>query len=339
MFNIGALMDADGMFSEISDLLSKGLADQAVAKVRLLSENDSDPFVLIKCLSLLKVISDDTLSRTILAKLLNNLPENEQVLVQIAGSLRGLDYPTSAYGILHGMKQDDTVLRLECMCLKDTDEYELALEAVKSIQAPEVYDTIMLTEVLSALGEHVSAVSEAEKLLIELPDDFDVRRTYASALLLAGKNKEATKFVRGILKEKSSDANALAAYVMLVTGNIKAAAGYASRAIKLDSKNISAMETFGICLAQKKEYDKARIVAGAINEISPGSRSAINILKYCEGHRRTRLSSLLNLLTRLFILSSFQNPGVRRITAVRISRRPIHISSITVSLTQLLRAL
>ena len=44
------------------------------------------------------------------------------------------------------------------------------------------------------------------------------------------------------------------------------------------------METLGICLADKGEYDKARIVAGAINEKSPGDKAALNVLSYCEGH-------------------------------------------------------
>ena len=39
-----------------------------------------------------------------------------------------------------------------------------------------------------------------------------------------------------------------------------------------------------ICLAEKGEYDKARIVAGAINEVSPGNKAALNIISFCEGH-------------------------------------------------------
>ncbi len=44
------------------------------------------------------------------------------------------------------------------------------------------------------------------------------------------------------------------------------------------------METLGICLAMKGEYQKAKITAGAINEISPGNKAVINILAYCDGH-------------------------------------------------------
>ena len=142
----------------------------------------------------------------------------------------------------------------------------------------------MRSEVLSALGNHKESVENAELLLAEMPDDFDVRRAYVSALMLAGRDKELTKFVRGCLKEKDADANALAAYAMRVLGNIKAAAGYATRAIKLDPRNVSAMETLGICLAHKGEYEKARIVAGAINEVSPGSKAALNVLSFCDGN-------------------------------------------------------
>ena len=66
--------------------------------------------------------------------------------------------------------------------------------------------------------------------------------------------------------------------------NYKSAAGFATRALNIDNGHLDAMETLGICLAYKGEYEKARIVAGAINEKSPGDRAALNVLRYCEGH-------------------------------------------------------
>ena len=277
-------MDADAAFDEIRTMISDGRGPEAVGKVRELAKADNDPFTRIKCLSLLKVIEDDGASQEILRDLMAELPEDPQILIQIAGSLRGLDFPSSAYTILKGLDSTDSVIRLRCMCLEDLEEYEMALEAVSSIPSPTPFDRVMLCEVLSALGEHSKSVAEAEKLLSEMPDDFDVRRAYVSALMLAGRNKDVGKYVRGVLKEKTAQANALAAYAMRINGNAKAAAGYATRALNIDSKNISAMETLGICLATKGEYDKARIVAGAINEASPGSRAALNVLSYCEGH-------------------------------------------------------
>ncbi len=277
-------MDTDAEFDQIRTMISEGRSPEAVDRVRELAKEDHDPVTRIKCLSLLKVIEDDGASQEILRDLMAELPEDPQMLIQIAGSLRGLDFPSSAYSILKGLESTDSVIRLRCMCLEDLDEYEMALEAVSSIPSPTPFDRVMLCEVLSALGEHSRSISEAERLLAEMPDDFDVRRAYVSALMLGGKDKEANKYVRGVLKEKTAQSYALAAYAMRVKGGIKAAAGYATRALNIDPKNVSAMETLGICLAMKGEYGKARIVAGAINETSPGSRAALNVLTYCEGH-------------------------------------------------------
>ncbi len=277
-------MDADKTFEEIRSLISQGRNEEAVELTGELAESSSDPMVGIKCLSLLKVVGETERSKPIVSKVASNLPEDPQMRIQIAGALRGLEYPSTAYGILKEMEQDDTVRRLSCMCLEDMEEYELALDAVTSISQLLPFDRVMLTEVNSALGNHKEAVRVSEELLREYPEDFDVRRSYVSALLLAGRDKEAVKFARGCLKEKTAGSNALVAYVMRILGNTKAAAGYATRAINMDPKNVSAMETLGICLAEKGEYDKARIVAGAINEVSPGSRAALNVLSFCEGH-------------------------------------------------------
>lgn len=331
-------MDTDAAFEEIRSLISAGNTPAAVGRVRELASSDADPMVRIKCLSLLRAIDETQVFKTIVRDIMDSLPEDGQALIQIAGSLRGLDCPSSALAILRGLEPDDTVRRLSCMCLEDLDEYELALEAVRSIREPTPFDRVMTSEVLSALGEHAESVANAASLLDDMPCDFDARRAYVSALMLAGREKEAVRFTRGCLKEKTAESNALAAYVMRVTGNEKAAAGYATRAIKMDQGNVSAMETLGICLAGRGEYDKARIVAGAINEVSPGSRAALNVISYCEGHRPRPLRrapsavphrALLALrLARLLSQISFQNPGVNMMTAVIISRRPIHISAI-----------
>ncbi len=274
-------MDADATFEDIRKLISEGQSEEAVKMVRQLAKEADDPLVSIKCLSLLKVINDAEASREIIDSLMCSLPSEKELLIQIAGALRGLDFPNYAYSILKGMDQEDSVLTLTCLCLEDMEEYEVAYDTIITIKDPQPFDKVMKSEILSALGRHKESVENAELILAEMPDDFDVRRAYVSSLILAGNDKQAVKYVRDCLKDKSSESNALAAYVMRITGNTKAAAGYATRAIKIDSTNVSAMETLGICLAEKGEYDKARIVAGAINEVSPGSRAALNVLSYC----------------------------------------------------------
>lgn len=207
---------------------------------------------------------------------------DDNVRAEIAGALRGLDFPMQAREILKGMEQTDATIRMSALCLMDLDEYELALSEIETIKVPTARDRVMLTETYSALGEHAKSIATATQLLESLPKEYEVMRCYVSALILGGHDKDAVKYVRTVLKDKTADANAIAAYVMRVTGNIKAAGGYATRAIQLDNRHVGAMETLGICLAEKEEFDKARIIAGAINEVSPGNKAALNVLSYCD---------------------------------------------------------
>lgn len=277
-------MDADAAFAEIRKEISEGRGAQIGPRVLSLAESDSDPMTRIKCLSLLKVIDVSGVSKEILRMLLEDLPEDRTTLVQVAGALRGLEYPSSALSILKEMEQDDSIVRMSALCFIDLDEYEEALAMTDRIQEVTPFDRVMLTEIKSALGMHSEAVDIASKLLEEYPQNYEVRRAYVSSLMLGGRDKEAAKYARAAVKDKTADSNALAAYVLRIAGNYKAAAGYATRALNIDSGHISAMETLGICLADKGEYDKARIIAGAINEKSPGDKAALNVLSYCEGH-------------------------------------------------------
>lgn len=253
-------------------------------KILSLAESDKDPMTRIKCLSLLKVIDVSGVSKEILRMLLEDLPDDRATLVQVAGALRGLEYPSSALAILKEMDQDDSIVRMSALCLIDLDEYEEALVMSGRIVEVTPFDRVMLTEIKSALGMHAEAIGIATGLLEEYPQNYEVRRAYVSSLMLGGRDKEAAKYARAAVKDKTADSNALAAYVLRIAGNYKAAAGYATRALNIDSGHIGAMETLGICLADKGEYDKARIVAGAINEKSPGDKAALNVLSYCEGH-------------------------------------------------------
>lgn len=277
-------MDTEAAFEEIRKDISEGRVGDVGPKVEALAEADKDPMTRIKCLSLLKVVPDDGSSKRILKMIMDELPEDRKTLVQLAGALRGLEFPASALTILKGMDQDDSIVRMSALCLTDLDEYEEALDTVGRISAITPFDRVMLVEIHSALGQHSDAIDIATGLLAELPDNYDVRRAYVSALLLGGRKKDAVKYARACLKDKSADSNAIIAYVLRIEGNYKAAGGYATRAVNMDHGHIGAMETLGICLAVKGEYDKARIVAGAINEKSPGDRAALNILTYCEGH-------------------------------------------------------
>ena len=275
-------MSNDAILQTISSEITAGRTDGVSAKLLSVAESTSDPYEILKCMSILKLVPNDGTESKIAIRLVGLADETNGL--DIAKALYNLDCPYFSIEIIDKLPESDETHRLKCHCLYDMEEYESALDEFKGIGNPCINDRIMLISVLSSLGEHKRSMEEAEGLLNENPKDYDTRIAYVQSLIMGGKNKEAMKYARNGLKDKSADSNAVAAYALRIQGNIKAAGGYASRAVQLDNEHIGGMETLGICLALKDEYDKARIVAGAINEISPGNKAAINILSYCEGH-------------------------------------------------------
>lgn len=275
-------MSNEDAFKSIGEDLAAGRKEGLTQKIMALSDTCSDPMDILKCMSLLKLLPQDG-SESKLANRLIDMADGSNGLA-IAQALYNLRCPYFALQVLKKAEPDDRSYRVECHCQYDLEEYESAMETYGMIKEPCINDRILLSSIQTSVGEHSKSVETATQLLSEYPKDYDVRICFVTALMMAGRDKEAVKYIREGLKDKSADSNAVAAYVLRVQGNIKAAGGYASRAVKLDQNHIGAMETLGICLALKEEYDKARIVAGAINEISPGDKAAINILSYCEGH-------------------------------------------------------
>lgn len=275
-------MSNDAAFEQVMRDLSSGNKEGVSVKISEIANGSDDPFELLKCMSLLKVLPDDGTISKIGARLVEITGENKARDVCIG--LRSLECPTFAIEILKKMNQSDETFRLRCACLEDLEEYESAMELYSKINRPFKDDRILLSRLQSAVGEHKMAIETSSKLLEEYPEDYDVRICYVSSLILGGKDKDAVKYTRQKLKDKTADSNAVAAYVLRVMGKTKAAGGYATRAVQIDNTHIGGMETLGICLAQQGEYEKARIVAGAINEASPGNRAALNVLSYCEGH-------------------------------------------------------
>ncbi len=276
------MMSNDALFQSISDDLAAGRFDGISAKLLSAAESTEDPYEALKCMSILKLVPNDGTESKIANRLVDMADEKNGL--DIAKALNNLDCPYFSLKILEKLPDTDETVRLRCHCLCDLEEYESALDIYGKIGNQCFNDRIMLTTILSSLGEHKRSIEEATALLADSPKDYDTRIAYVKSLMMGGKNKEALLYARSGLKDKSADSNAVAAYVLRVQGNIKAAGGYASRAVQLNNQHIGGMESLGICLALKGEYEKARIVAGAINEISPGDKAAINVLSYCEGH-------------------------------------------------------
>lgn len=274
-------MSNDALFQSISADIAAGRVEGVSSKLLSAAESSDDPYEVLKCMSILKLVPNDGTQ----SKMANRLVDmaDEKNGLDIAKALNNLDCPYFSIKILDRLPASDETVRLRCHCLCDLEEFESALEVYGRIENQCINDRIMLTVILSSLGEHKRSIDEAASLLAENPKDYDTRIAYVKALMMGGKNKEALLYARSGLKDKSADSNAVAAYVLRVQGNIKAAGGYASRAVQLNNQHIGGMESLGICLALKGEYDKARIVAGAINELSPGDKAAINVLYYCEG--------------------------------------------------------
>lgn len=275
-------MSNEEIFKSISADISSGNTEGVSQRILSLSESSDDPFELLKCMSLLKLLPNDGTESKIANRLVA-MADTENGF-EIATALYNLGCPYFSYQISKDLDGDDRVKRLRCHCLVDMEEYESAMECYPQISNPVINDRIMLSAIQSAVGEHKQSLDTSSALLKENPKDYDVRVAYVTSLMLGGHDREAVKYVREGLKDKSADSNAIAAYVMRIQGNVKAAGGYAARAVQKDNQHIGALETLGICLALSNEYDKARITAGAINEISPGNKAAMNILSYCEGH-------------------------------------------------------
>ena len=274
-------MAEEDPFLMISNDIASGNTAGISGKILDLAQSFDDPFEVIKCMSMLKLVPQDGTESTIANRLVQMADQSNGL--EIASALRNLDCPTFALVVLKKLNQNDQVCRLRCQCLYDMEEYESALAEYQKISKQCINDRILLSKIQSAVGEHRMSMDTSAELLKEFPDDYDVRIAYVTSLMMGGRDKEAAKYARESVKDKSADSNAVAAYVLRVSGNIKAAGGYASRAVQLDPNHVGAMESLGICLALKGEIQKAKIVAGAINEISPGDKAAINVLSYCEG--------------------------------------------------------
>ncbi len=275
-------MNNEERFKQISSDLAEGRTEGVSYAVLQIAEESNDPFEIVKGMSLLKLVPNDGTESKVASILVEKTDGSDAL--EVASALRNLDCPTFALEVLKKAPQTDRSVRLRCHCLYDVEEYESAYDLYRSLENPVINDRILLSDILSAIGEHSKSIDEATKLLSEYPNDYDVRIAYVKSLMMGGRDKDAAKYARAAVKDKSADSNAVAAYVLRVAGNTKAAGGYASRAVQINPEHIGALETLGICLALKGEYEKAKIVAGAINEISPGDKAAINILSYCEEH-------------------------------------------------------
>jgi predicted Zn-dependent protease len=263
-------MEKEKVLKEIQSNIGAGKTDLASIQIQEMTNAFSDdPFTLLTCASLLKVIGDEKGSRKTVDGIVNRIRDENRL--EVAKGLRGMGYPSEAEKLLADAADSEDAFRERMMTSFDLGKYDVCIASYEKLSDPTIDDTAVMIDSVSKGGDREKAVRLAEELLTEAPDDLTVQKCYCAAMISAGMSKEAGKYVKDNLKKNkdSSDADALASYLLWVEGKSKSAGAYASKAIRADPENTMAMEILAYCLIEKKKLQEAKIVAGAINEKRP----------------------------------------------------------------------
>lgn len=266
---------------EIQARIAAGKRDEAVTMIsEVVSNFPDDPLTLLTCASLLRALGENAKTKSVVSVIAENSSSN---FLGIAKGLRGIGYPSEALYVLKKEDETDERYRLEAGLLRDLKMFEESLDVSANISLRYIDDDVGDIEAVISLKRSEAAVIEAEELLATAPGVFEVEKCYCSALVSAGRQKEAEKFVKSELKDdkNSADTNALMAYLLWVLGRTSGAGAYASKAVQLDPGHIGAMEILAYCMIDKGKIKEAKIIAGAINEKSPGHSAVLRILDLC----------------------------------------------------------
>ncbi len=275
-------MDIEGSFQ----LINAYIRDDKINNVRptvdlIVSECDNDPVVLIKCVSILRVVDEEEAASEILDLLCTLIPKDGTERFSVTQALRGLGRYEESYNSYKTMDQTDAVIREEILALRGMDEFEEAYSLTKKIQEPTISDDLMEAKVLCDLGEFTKALELSKKLVSE-DRDYKTLVGLCDTLILMGNMNEALKISKNYMKEaKNADGFALAARTLRICGKVPAAANYANRAVTLDYTHKGAVETLALCLIEKGRIKEAKVLAGGINQLDPGCEEVLNIMDSC----------------------------------------------------------
>lgn len=247
----------------------------------LASKNQDDPMTLLTCASMLLTIGDRTNFPSIISVIMGHVPEDAEMKYQIVQGLISLGALKDAGMILADMEPSDKIHRARAAVFHGTDRFEDALASLGAMSVQEEVDRVLKVQALGALGKHDKAIALAKEILSG-SNSYRAGRCYISALVLAGREKEAAKYAKERMKDKSADGYALMAFYQWLNGNSTAGGAFSSKALKIENKHLGAMETIGLCFADKGSFWEAKIAAGAINEIEPGSPAVFRILALCK---------------------------------------------------------
>lgn len=278
-------MKDEKAFSDIEKVITAGQLDTAEFLLLNRVESADDPLVKIQCASILLVIGRSETADEVLTDLYDEVYGEDINLFPVAQAMRGLGRGDLAIGLLEDMIDSDDVLREKAISLNMIGRFEEAIESLEKISVMNAEDSVLMLESLSSLGEHEKALKLSDELVEEFPDNYNVLRSKGGALIAAGKEKEAVKYARRLMRtmKNSPDSNAVGAYVMYIIGNTKLAGSFSSKALREDETHTGAMEILAMSLMDKGEFKNACIIAGAMNEKEPGNPAAVRILRGCGG--------------------------------------------------------
>lgn len=275
-------MDAEAVYSSIVEDIKDDRIDQVLPKVEaILAESNGDPMEYVKCASLLKSIGKEDECQGILDRLCDDLPEDEEARQHVAVALRNLGRADDAYDIITELAHPDPYEL--AMCMHAVGEDESALSVIRENSLSDTDSRVLLCDCLGAVGEHSEARREADALFEDVGVNYATVVNLVNVMVRGGDPKGATKFVKELMKheKKSLDLMAANAHLMLITGKVPAAVNFSVRVVNTDGTHLGALETLGMCHAEKGSFKNARIIAGRINELEPGNPASVRIIDAC----------------------------------------------------------
>ncbi len=272
----------DDRFRRVGALLGqKDLQEAYVEVERIVNSSRRDPFTLVKCAALLLTVDRKERSDEVASMAIESAPDDEAEIVQLAIAMRGLGRHKDAISLLERVDDSFPGLGLEraktMLASGDARSCLSILEGIEGIDADMVR-----CDVLSRLGSHEDAIGLARSIRDVRGLDYETGVLLLGAMLRAGSVREAKRLASSMVKDgKDADSLALKSYVMRINGRTPAAMNYANQSLLRDSRHIGALWNLALCLLEKGRKDEAKLLAGAINESSPASPRAMEILDLC----------------------------------------------------------
>ena len=275
-------MDNEKALEEIRKNIKDGKNDIAGPQIMdLASRNQQDPMLMLTCASMLLTIGDDKNFPALVSVITTHLPDDDEGKYQVASGLISVGSLKEAGAILADLPPSDKIHRARAAVFHGTHRYEDALASLGAMKVMEEPDLVLKVQVLGSMGKHEKAIALAKEILAG-STSYRAGRCYISALVLADRSKDAAKYAKERMKAKDADGYALMAYYQWLVGNSTASGAFSSKALKLENKHLGALETIGLSFADKGTFWEAKIAAGAINEIEPGSPAIFRILALCK---------------------------------------------------------